>query len=334
MKVTSMTETVLILYNEISDSAQEDEMDVLHQVEAVAESLRSLNIPCEVMTFGLYSDRSLRKIKEMNPCCVFNLVESIDGKGSLVPIAPSFLSALGIPYTGAPAWSIFATSNKTLAKQMMKSHGIPTAKWSESRTGSGSGLVFPESMIFKSVWEHASIGLDHDAVVTVSSQEQLDRILEEREIRMGGQVFAESFIDGREFNVSIIESDQGPIVLPPAEMQFLDFFPDQPRIVGYRAKWDEESVEYKKTVRTFDFPPEDGFLLNQLREISLHCWGVFGLRGYARVDFRVDRELHPFVLEVNANPCLSKDAGFAAALGKQGISYQQAVRWIMEYAGI
>ena len=46
----------------------------------------------------------------------------------------------------------------------------------------------------------------------------------------------------------------------------------------------------------------------------MDCWRLFGLRGYARVDFRVDAQLRPWILEINTNPCLSPDAGFAAAL--------------------
>jgi len=56
---------------------------------------------------------------------------------------------------------------------------------------------------------------------------------------------------------------------------------------------------------------------------------LFGLRGYARVDFRVDAQGRPWILEINANPCLSPDAGFAAALARAGIEFTRAVKWIV-----
>ena len=59
---------------------------------------------------------------------------------------------------------------------------------------------------------------------------------------------------------------------------------------------------------------------------------LFGLSGYARVDFRVDGAGEPFVLEVNANPCLSPDAGFAAAATQAGLNYRHVVQQILEAA--
>ena len=132
--------------------------------------------------------------------------------------------------------------------------------------------------------------------------------------RLGRACYAEQYIDGREFNLSVLASPQGPQVLPPAEIDFSGFPPGKPRLVGYRAKWEEGSFEFQHTPRRFDFPAEDGPLLDRLRDLALGSWRVFGLRGYGRVDFRVDEAGHPWVLETNTNPCLSPDAGFYAAL--------------------
>jgi D-alanine-D-alanine ligase len=49
-------------------------------------------------------------------------------------------------------------------------------------------------------------------------------------------------------------------------------------------------------------------------DAALQCWYVFGLRGYARVDMRVDHNDNPYIIEVNANPCLSPDSGVVAAI--------------------
>ena len=56
-----------------------------------------------------------------------------------------------------------------------------------------------------------------------------------------------------------------------------------------------------------DFVREDDALLNELRDISEKCWKHFNLRGYARIDFRVDKQGKPWVLEINANPCINPD---------------------------
>jgi D-alanine-D-alanine ligase len=101
------------------------------------------------------------------------------------------------------------------------------------------------------------------------------------------------------------------------------------RIVGYRAKWAEESFEYRHTTRRFAKEKDDAHLLNRLREIALECWHVFDLRGWARVDFRVDADGRPWILEVNANPCLAPDAGFAAAVARAGMRSAEAMARIL-----
>jgi D-alanine-D-alanine ligase len=73
-------------------------------------------------------------------------------------------------------------------------------------------------------------------------------------------------------------------------------------------------------------------LLAELTDLALQCWTLFDLSGYARVDFRVDGHQRPWVLEVNANPCIAPDAGFAAALEQAGISFDQAIARIVAAA--
>jgi D-alanine-D-alanine ligase len=115
-------------------------------------------------------------------------------------------------------------------------------------------------------------------------------------------------------------------VLPVAEIRFEGFPTAKPTIVGYAAKWHPQSFEYRNTVRRFGIEPE---LAARLIGIARDCWQLFGLAGYARVDFRVDAAGTPWVLEVNANPCLSPDAGFAAALAQAGIAYVDAIAWLV-----
>jgi ribosomal protein S18 acetylase RimI-like enzyme len=187
-------------------------------------------------------------------------------------------------------------------------------------------------MIVKAIHEHASVGMDDAAIVTCRDGRDLAECLRAAESRLGKPCFAEQFIDGREFNLSVLAGPDGPQVLPPAEIDFTAFPPAKPRIVGYSAKWHADTFEFLNTPRRFDFPPSDAGLLARLTEVAVRCWSLFDLRGYVRVDFRVDRAGCPFVLEVNTNPCISPDAGFAAALERAGITYAAAVQRIVEDA--
>jgi D-alanine-D-alanine ligase len=156
--------------------------------------------------------------------------------------------------------------------------------------------------------------------------------MDNRKEKLGGYCYAEAYIDGREFNIALISDKSGVKVLPIAEMLFKDYAPGKLRIVDYKAKWNADSFEYNNTIRKFDFPDDDSPLISSLREISLQCWNIFSLRGYARVDFRVDNNGKPWVLEINTNPCLSPDAGFAAALTQAKIKYHEAIGLIIDNA--
>ena len=143
--------------------------------------------------------------------------------------------------------------------------------------------------------------------------------------------FAEQYIDGREFNLALLGPAADPMLLPVAEMCF-SYPPGKPRIVGYKAKWEPGSFEYKNTFRRFDIPEADRGLLDDLRQLARRCWDLFGLNGYARVDFRVDATGQPWVLEVNANPCLSADSGFVAACREAGLSAGEVAERIVDHS--
>lgn len=322
---------VAIVHDSVSDADGPDALDVRVQARAVAGALETLGHRVRTLPCTLNLEAMQTALLAFQAEGVFNLAESLAGHGRLIHLVPACLDALDIPYTGAKTLPMFLTSHKVMAKERLKQAGLPTAEWVgpgppalPARTEGGAGV-----WIIKSVWEHASIGLDADAVVAVPEARALGPLLAARAPKLGGLCFAERYIEGREFNLSLLADEGGPRVLPPAEIRFAGYEAGRPRILDYRAKWDESSFAYRHTTRTFAFETSDSGLLERLRRLALACWDLFGLSGYARVDFRVDDTGHPWILEVNANPCLSPDAGFAAALETAGIAYIEAVRRIL-----
>jgi D-alanine-D-alanine ligase len=126
-----------------------------------------------------------------------------------------------------------------------------------------------------------------------------------------------------------MESNGEPHVLPLAEMTFQEWQPGRPRIVGYKAKWDDDSFESTRTVRAFGLEDSERALAEELRDLAIRTWQVLDLSGYVRIDFRVGADGRPTILEVNPNPCLSRDAGFAAAAERAGLSYPQLIERIL-----
>jgi D-alanine-D-alanine ligase len=320
---------VVVLHDGVSEGASPDQHDVLVQAGVVAEALADLGYDPVAVPFSIDLKKVMEELEKIQPAFVFNLVESVEGKGRLICTAPTILDYLKLPYTGAKTEGLFLTSNKLLTKEMLRAAGIPTPAWLSRESFRKNSIMIDDPCIIKSVWEHASIGLDEDSVVLVTDPYQLFQEMEDRCERLGGECFAETYIEGREFNISLLEDNGKPLALPPAEIRFKAYPPGKFRVVGYRAKWDEASFEYHHTPRFFDFPDGDRALLKQLADIAKECWSIFGLRGYARADFRVDEAGSPWVLEVNANPCLSPDAGFVAAAERADLTFNHVVETII-----
>lgn len=322
---------VLILHDDIPPDARPDELDTLVQVEAVTAWLAESGHQVQRLAFPLNLELARQQITQLAPELVFNCVESVAGQGRLIHLAPALLDSLQVPYTGARTEAMFLTSSKVLTKRLLKVNGIATPPWLSGRDRPNvSASTHP--WIIKSVWEDASLGLDDSSIVRVNGFDDLAALVAERRGRLGGSAFAEAFVDGREFNLSMLADGDDVRVLPPAEIEFVGYAPDKPRIVDYSAKWQEDSQEYVNTPRRFDFPPADEALLLELTRIAEQCWRVLGLTGYARVDFRVDHAGRPWVLEVNANPCLSPDAGFMAAGKRAGMSEAEVVSVLISSA--
>ena len=319
---------IAVLYGEVAEDANRDEKDVLVQVDFVSQGLATLGHEPVAVPVSLNLEEAARTLAALRPVIAFNLVESLSGKGGLIHIVPALLDALKIPYTGAGTEAMMLTSNKILAKKWLGAAGLPTPPWFTA-SEMHENLQVAGPWLVKSVWEHASIGLDEDSVIVDADREKILLEIEKRRSSLGGECLVEVFIDGREFNLSLLAGGKGPEVLPPAEIRFDAYPPGKVRVVGYRSKWEEGSFEFNHTPRSFEFPETDAPLLARLKELALKCWRLFDLRGYARVDFRVNRECRPWILEVNANPCLSPDAGFHATTLQAGLNFTEVLRRII-----
>jgi D-alanine-D-alanine ligase len=318
---------VVILHGRVGAEAGADEQDVLEEVRQVSAALKTLGYQPSSLPISLDLEAAAREIGEIGPMLVFNLVESIEGQDRFLHLAPCLLDAMGIPYTGSGSQGMYLASNKLLAKRLLSQAGIDTPAWIGAEPALASGPDFEPPYIVKSVWDNASLGL---GCICDSRRELKGHLSDLAATTRLSDRFVERYIDGREFNISMLQSGSRAQVLPPAEMLFADYPPEKPRIVGYAAKWDPASFEYAHTVRSFDFPERDRRLTGQLCELAVACWNQLGIGGYARADFRVDDQGRPWILEVNPNPCLSADAGLFAAAARAGYSYEELVRRILQ----
>jgi D-alanine-D-alanine ligase-like ATP-grasp enzyme/ribosomal protein S18 acetylase RimI-like enzyme len=316
---------VAIVHDRIAQDARVDERDALEQAEIVRELLASLGHTSVRLEATSDLDALGARLRSEAPGLVVNLVESLDGIAERIHWVPRWLESLGLPFTGGGSAAIRVTSNKLEAKRRLRAAGVPTPDWVEP------GAEPPEAKrrwLLKPIFEDASIAIDDDAVVEAGGAELRAR-MEARARQVGRAVFAEAYVEGRDFNVGLLAKPGGIEVLPAAEVEFENWPEGKPRLYGFAAKWDPRSLEWDRTPTVFG---SAGPLAPRLEALVRECAALFGLSGYARVDFRVDASGTPLVLEVNSNPCLSPESGYLEAAALVNLTPRDVMERIVDAA--
>ncbi len=258
----------------------------------------------------------LGRVRELNPDALINLCEGYYGRPQWESNVAGIFELLGLTFTGSTSKTLAFCQDKFKAKAVLRAAGLPTAPAQLMLTGEEPlELKFP--LIVKPNTEDASLGIYPDSVVRDEEafRRQVWRCLDNYK----QPVLAEAFIDGREFNVSVLEN--GAVTpLPVSEIDFSAMPKGLPRILGYEAKWFEDDPLYQKTPPVCPAPIDED-LRAKLQGLAADAFRIMGCRDYARIDFRMDAKGRPFILEVNPNPDISTNAGYARALKAAGIAY-------------
>jgi len=257
-------------------------------------------------------------IRRRHPAVIVNLCEGFRGHSAYEAQVAGLLELLDIPFTGNSSHALFQCHDKFRTKAILQACGLPTPRsWLVEDERQLPGVArFP--LIVKPNCEDASIGIyPHSVVRTpLALRKQVARVLS----AYGQPALVESFVDGREINATIVDQPE-PRVLPLSEISFQRYPPGLPRIVGYNAKWQAAHPTYRGTAPMCPAPVLPA-LAQRLKRLALQAYRVLKLRGYARVDFRLDACDRPFILEVNPNPDTSREAGLARSLAAAGIAYE------------
>lgn len=259
---------------------------------------------------------------------IFNLAESFGTNVAGEPYIPAALEMMGIPYTGSGPETLAICLDKVRTKQIFLSAGITTPRYWVFKKVPTRSKKYPFPLIVKPAHEDASIGISTDSVVR--NEHDLRKKIGFIIKNYKQPALVEEYIDGREINVAILGNGTHLKVLPLSEIHF-DLPKGLPRIVSYEAKWFEDHVMYKGTVRRCpaDLPKKDS---EAIRRMATMAYRLMRCNDYARVDIRL-RGGVPYVLEVNPNPDISyQDSGFAVAARKSGKTYPEFIRLIVTNA--
>ncbi|QQS36341.1 MAG: ATP-grasp domain-containing protein [Ignavibacteriales bacterium] len=272
--------------------------------------------------------RVINRINQNDPDIIFNFVESVEGIATYEYCMAGVYELLGYSYTGNPPSTLANCLNKDRAKKILQSFNIPTPayltiKYPEKVLPKNFKLKFP--VILKLLNEDASIGISEFSVVNNfnSLKKQLKFLFDTYK----QDVIVEEYIVGRELNVAVL----GSSVLPVSEIEFKGLPDGMPKIVTYDGKWISDSVYYDNT------KPKCPAKLNSrvrklVEETALASFEALNCRDYARVDLRLSESGTPFVIEVNPNPDISTDSGFARAASAAGLQYHELLNTIANFA--
>ncbi|NDY42389.1 GNAT family N-acetyltransferase [Dissulfurirhabdus thermomarina] len=317
---------VIILYNRPGENAPESDRGVLDEVEAVARALAGKGFRVRTAPADRLEE-VLPLLQAGQEPVVFNLVESFPGRPEDAVHVPSICRALGRGCTGSETACLALTLDKAWTRGALAEAGIPVPPGVVVPPGTqADGARLPRGpLLVKPVRADASEGIRADESVVDGPGRRLDDAIGAVHERFGQPALVEALVGDRELNVSVVDLGGGPVVLPLAEIDFSRLPEGTPRVVDYSAKWEEDSFAFHNTPRILPAPLDEGTAA-LVRRTALAAFRATGARGYARVDMRLESATGAlFVLEVNANPDISPEAGFAAALEAGEIPYADFV---------
>jgi len=319
-----------ILYNTVekvergfaADAISDNE--IVHTVEHVVRALEDGN---EVVPVRARPEL-LGKLRKGSFDILFNLCEGFMGKVQGEFWMAGYLELVGLPYTGSGPLSLGMCLNKMRTKQVLVANSIPTPRYQvffATSQNLSPELKFP--LFVKPIREDASVGISSESIV--KNKLELFRRIDFVIANYDQPALVEEYIDGRELNVSVIGNGSRLEALPISEILF-DLEDGAPRIVDYDSKWMEgtPSFEGTKGVCPADLPRD---VEAKVKKTALEVFRIMGCSDYARVDLRL-RDGVPYVLEVNPNPGINTDSGFARSAAAAGMDHGEMVRRLLSIA--
>ncbi len=266
---------------------------------AIADALMRLGH--EVVELDLEPDLACRLL-DLKPDKVFVALHGPYGEDGRVQ---GLLDLLGIPYTGSGVLGSALAMDKDITKRLLLSEGIPTPKWVCFRKGEPSPGWDSFPAVVKPADQGSSVGLS-----VVRSVEELELSVKEL-FALTDKVLVESFVEGRDMTVGILKDRALPVIEVRPKKGIYD----------YESKYTKGATEYLFL--------EDQDLSRELQEIALKVHRLLSLKDMSRVDFRVDTNGRPYVLEVNTVPGMTELSLFPMACQRAGISFEEMLSIIL-----
>ncbi|MGZ5514723.1 MAG: D-alanine--D-alanine ligase family protein, partial [Candidatus Aminicenantales bacterium] len=270
------------------------EESVADMAQQAHDAVRTIGIGATLVPLQRSLLNFLGRVRELNPDALINLCEGYYGRPQWESNVAGIFELLGLSFTGNAAKTLAFCQDKFKAKAVLNAFGLPTPK-GRLVTSTDQKVEVPFPAIVKPNSEDASLGIYPGSVVhdQPALQERVTNIIDGYK----QPALVEEFIEGREFNVAVLETDKLQ-ALPVSEIDFSAMPETAPHICSYEAKWFEDHALYAATPAICPAPIDEP-LREKLQQYALAAFQAMGCRDYARVDFRMGQDGRVAILEVN-----------------------------------
>jgi D-alanine-D-alanine ligase len=238
----------------------------------------------------------------------FNVLHGTGGEdGTLQAV----LDLQGVPYTGSGVLASALTMDKLRTKRMWKAEGLPTPEWMALREPADAlraAEQFGYPLFIKPSEEGSSVGISKVKAATQLGS-AFRRAHGDYEKRPRG-VLAERYIAGGEYTCAILDGRALPLIRIEPEGEFYD----------YHAKYISDRTRYHCPSNL------DPLHESELSAMCARAFELVGGRGWGRVDFMLDAQGQPWLLEINTVPGMTSHSLVPMAARAAGMDYE-ALCW-------
>jgi D-alanine-D-alanine ligase len=223
----------------------------------------------------------------------------------------ALLDLVGVPYTGSGYLGSGLAMDKQISKQLFERAGVPTPAYCLAPADAATvarEVGFP--VVVKPSKQGSTVGL----TVVRAPQALAEAIA--TAYAFDDEVLIEAYIEGRELTVGIL----GERALPVVEIR------PKHAIYDYECKYTKGMSEYLVPAPLTDEQAET------LQELAQRAHRALKLRGYSRIDFRMDPQGRVFCLEANSLPGLTQTSLLPKAAAAAGISFPELCDQIVRAA--
>jgi D-alanine-D-alanine ligase len=279
---------------------------------AIANGLRGSGLEVTELDPADFSslDKLIDRLKELGTGLIFLGLHGGSGENGQLQAA---LDLAGLRYTGSGFQACALTMDKYVAKLLAREEGVPVADWVLLRGDQLGDYEDPRDL--QGIVDKLGLPLivkpnAGGSSVGISKVETTDQLREatQQALKYSSSALLERFIPGRELTVTVLDGTALPVV----EIKPLSGWYD------YANKYKAGRSEYLAPA------PIEEAVAQLIQMYAERLWQVFGLRSYARIDFRYDGD-QPYFLEVNTLPGMTPLSLTPMAAKAVGISFADLV---------